>query len=213
MEKIMKINVVDRTGQKVSEFTLNEKVWGVTPSQQAQFDSLLSYNATKRQGTHKVKTRAEVSGGGRKPWKQKGTGNARQGSIRAPQWKGGGIVFGPTPEKNYLIKLNKKVRKLALRSALAAKLQNENIIVIDELKFEKPSTKSMLEVLTTLELANNKTLIISDVENQSTVIKSARNLTRTQAISAKSTNIYDLLNAKKVLITLDAIKNIEEALG
>ncbi|MBE4704279.1 50S ribosomal protein L4 [Spiroplasma platyhelix] len=209
----MKINVVDSTGKKVSEFTLNEKVWAVTPNQQAQFDSLLSYNATKRQGTHKVKTRAEVSGGGRKPWKQKGTGNARQGSIRAPQWKGGGIVFGPTPEKNYLIKLNKKVRKLALKSALAAKLQNENIIVIDQLKFEKPSTKSMLEVLTNLELANNKTLIISDVENHQTVIKSARNLTRTQSINAKSVNIYDLLNANKVLVTLEAIKNIEEALG
>lgn len=209
----MKINVVDRTGKQVSELTLNEKVWAVTPNQQAQFDSLLSYNATKRQGTHKVKTRAEVSGGGRKPWKQKGTGNARQGSIRAPQWKGGGIVFGPTPEKNYLIKLNKKVRKLALRSALSAKLQNQNIIVIDELKFEKPSTKSMLEVLTALELANNKTLIISDIENQGTVIKSARNLTRTQSIGAKSINIYDLLNANKVLITLEAVKNIEEALG
>ncbi|MGL5268664.1 MAG: 50S ribosomal protein L4 [Spiroplasma sp.] len=209
----MKINVVDSTGKKVSELTLNQKVWAVTPNQQAQFDSLLSYNATKRQGTHKTKTRAEVSGGGRKPWKQKGTGNARQGSIRAPQWKGGGIVFGPTTEKNYLIKLNKKVRKLALKSALAAKLQNKNIIVIDELKFEKPSTKSMLEILTNLELTNNKTLIISDWENHDAVIKSARNLVRTQSISAKSINIYDLLNAKKVLLTQAAVKNIEEALG
>lgn len=209
----MKINVIDSTGKKVSEFTLNEKVWAVSPNQQAQFDSLLSYNAAKRQGTHKVKTRAEVSGGGRKPWKQKGTGNARQGSIRAPQWKGGGIVFGPTTEKNYLIKLNKKVRNLALRSALSAKLQNENIIIIDQLKFEKPSTKSMLEILTNLELANNKTLIISDLENHKTVIKSARNLIRTQSINAKSINIYDLLNAKKVLLTLEAVKNIEEALG
>lgn len=209
----MKINVVDRTGKQVSELTLNEKVWAVTPNQQAQFDSLLSYNAAKRQGTHKAKTRAEVSGGGRKPWKQKGTGNARQGSIRAPQWKGGGVVFGPTPEKNYLIKLNKKVRNLALRSALAAKLQNANIIVIDELKFDKPSTKSMLEVLTNLQLANNKTLVISDTENQTTVIKSARNLTRTQTIGAASINIYDLLNANKVLVTLAAVKKIEEALG
>lgn len=209
----MKINVVDSTGKKVSELTLNQKVWAVTPNQQAQFDSLLSYNAAKRQGTHKTKTRAEVSGGGRKPWKQKGTGNARQGSIRAPQWKGGGIVFGPTTEKNYLIKLNKKVRNLALRSALSAKLQNKNIIVIDELKFEKPSTKSMLEILTNLELANNKTLIISDWENHDAVIKSARNLARTQSISAKSINIYDLLNAKKILLTQAAIKNIEEALG
>lgn len=209
----MKINVVDSTGKKVSELTLNQKVWAVTPNQQAQFDSLLSYNAAKRQGTHKTKTRAEVSGGGRKPWKQKGTGNARQGSIRAPQWKGGGIVFGPTTEKNYLIKLNKKVRNLALRSALSAKLQNKNIIIIDELKFEKPSTKSMLEILTNLELANNKTLIISDWENHDAVIKSARNLARTQSISAKSINIYDLLNAKKILLTQAAVKNIEEALG
>lgn len=209
----MKINVVDSTGKKVSELSLNEKVWAVTPNQQAQFDSLLSYNAAQRQGTHKVKTRGEVSGGGRKPWKQKGTGNARQGSIRAPQWKGGGVVFGPTTEKNYLIKLNKKVRNLALRSALAAKLQNENIIVIDQLKFEKPSTKSMLEILTNLKLENNKTLIISDLENYQTVIKSARNLPKTQSISVKSINIYDLLNAKKILLTSEAIKNIEEALG
>lgn len=209
----MKINIVDNTGKKVSELILNEKVWGITPSQQAQFDSLLSYNAAQRQGTHKVKNRGEVSGGGRKPWKQKGTGNARQGSIRAPHWKGGGVVFGPTPERNYLIKLNKKVRNLALKSALSAKLQNENIIVVDQLKFEKPSTKLMLEILTNLELANNKTLIISDLENHKTVIKSARNLSRTQSISSKSINIYDLLNANKILLTPEAIKNIEEALG
>lgn len=209
----LKINVVDHNGKKVSELKLNEKIWGIKPNQQVQFDSLLSYNAAQRQGTHKVKTRAEVSGGGRKPWKQKGTGNARQGSIRAPQWKGGGIVFGPTTERNYTIKLNKKVRSLALKSALAAKLQNDNIVVIDQLTFEKPSTKTMLKTLTKLKLANNKTLIISDIENQKTVIKSARNLERTEVISSNNVNIYALLNANKVLLTLEAVKNIEEALG
>lgn len=208
----MKINVVNNSGTKVSELTLNEKIWGIEPHKQAQFDSLLSYNATKRQGTHAVKSRAEVAGGGRKPWKQKGTGNARQGSIRAPQWKGGGIVFGPTPDRNYLISLPKKVRRLALKSALAAKFQNSNMIVIDELKFEKPSTKTMLETLTNLELANNKTLIITGTSNKELVIKSGRNLPRTITIAAKSINIYDLLNAKKVLFTTEAIKIVEEAL-
>lgn len=208
----MKINVVNNAGTKVSQLTLNEKIWGIEPHKQAQFDSLLSYNATKRQGTHAVKSRAEVAGGGRKPWKQKGTGNARQGSIRAPQWKGGGIVFGPTPERNYLITLPKKVRRLALKSALAAKFQNSNMIVIDELKFEKPSTKTMLETLTNLELANNKTLIITGTSNKELVIKSGRNLPRTITITAKSINIYDLLNAKKVLFTTEAIKIVEEAL-
>lgn len=210
----MKINIIDQTGKKVSDLELNEKVWGIQPNKQAQFDSLLSYNAALRQGTHKVKSRAEVSGGGRKPWKQKGTGNARQGSIRSPQWKGGGVVFGPTTERNYLIKLNKKVRNLALRSALSAKLQNNNIIVIDQLAFEKPSTKGMLEILTNLNLNNNKTLIVSDFAvNDNNVIKSGRNLTRTQTISSKSINIYDLLHANKVLLTAQAVKNIEEALG
>lgn len=208
----MKINVVNNAGTKVSQLTLNEKIWGIEPHKQAQFDSLLSYNATKRQGTHAVKSRAEVAGGGRKPWKQKGTGNARQGSIRAPQWKGGGIVFGPTPDRNYLICLPKKVRRLALKSALAAKFQNSNMIVIDELKFEKPSTKTMLETLTNLELANNKTLIITGTSNKELVFKSGRNLPRTMTISAKSINIYDLLNAKKVLFTTEAIKIVEEAL-
>lgn len=208
----MKINVVNNAGTKVSQLTLNEKIWGIEPHKQAQFDSLLSYNATKRQGTHAVKSRAEVAGGGRKPWKQKGTGNARQGSIRAPQWKGGGIVFGPTPERNYLITLPKKVRRLALKSALAAKFQNSNMIVIDELKFEKPSTKTMLETLTNLELANNKTLIITGTSNKELVIRSGRNLPRTITITAKSINIYDLLNAKKVLFTTEAIKIVEEAL-
>ncbi|WP_339041740.1 50S ribosomal protein L4 [Spiroplasma endosymbiont of Apeira syringaria] len=208
----MKINVVNNAGTKVSELTLNEKIWGIEPHKQAQFDSLLSYNATKRQGTHAVKSRAEVAGGGRKPWKQKGTGNARQGSIRSPQWKGGGIVFGPNTDRNYLIGLPKKVRRLAIKSALAAKFQNKNIVVIDELNFEKPSTKIMVETLKVLELANNKTLIVSGISNKETVIKSGRNLPRTTTIAANSINIYDLLNAKKVLFTTEAIKIVEEAL-
>lgn len=208
----MKINVVNNAGTKVSELTLNEKIWGIEPHKQAQFDSLLSYNATKRQGTHAVKNRAEVAGGGRKPWKQKGTGNARQGSIRSPQWKGGGVVFGPNPDRNYLIGLPKKLRKLGIKSALAAKFQTKNIVVIDELQFEKPSTKTMLETLKVLELANNKTLIVAQKNNSDVVIKSGRNLVRTKAITANSINIYDLLNAKKVLFTVEAIKIVEEAL-
>lgn len=208
----MKINVVNNAGTKVSELTLNEKIWGIEPHKQAQFDSLLSYNATKRQGTHAVKNRAEVAGGGRKPWKQKGTGNARQGSIRSPQWKGGGVVFGPNPDRNYLIGLPKKLRKLGIKSALAAKFQTKNIVVIDELQFEKPSTKTMLETLKVLELANKKTLIVAQKNNSDVVIKSGRNLVRTKAITANSINIYDLLNAKKVLFTVEAIKIVEEAL-
>lgn len=212
----MNIDVIDITGKKVSEITLNEKIWGITPHSQAQFDSLLSYNASLRQGTHKVKTRAEVSGGGRKPWRQKGTGNARQGSIRSPQWKGGGIVFGPTTERNYLLNLSKKVRRLALKSALAAKLANNKIVVLEQLTLEKPSTKTMANTLKNLDLAQNKTLVINENSNEATitnVLKSGRNITKTKFINVSGMNIFTLLNANKVCLTVNAIKNIEEVLS
>ena len=209
----MKIDVINKDMKKISELELNQSIWEITPNKTLQFDSLLKYNAGQRQGTHKVKSRGEVSGGGRKPWKQKKTGNARQGSIRSPQWKGGGIVFGPTVERNYKLKLNKKQSNLAIKSALVAKFHNNNIIVIEKFSFEKPATKEMYQLLTGLQLNNKKVLVITNPENQAIVSKSGRNIPKLTIISSASLNIYDLLNNEKILITLSAINKIEESWG
>lgn len=208
----MKIQVLDINGSNVKELTLNEKIWNIEPHEQAMFDAVIAQQASKRQGTHKVKNRSEVSGGGRKPWKQKGTGRARQGSIRSPQWKGGGIVFGPTPNRNYLKHVNKKVRKLAIKSALSIKAKENNITVVNEFKFEKPSTKNMCQVLDALKIKDQKLLIVTK-EADELVIKSARNIEKINIINSKSLNIYDLLNASKLLVTENAILAIEEVYG
>lgn len=208
----MKLQVLDINGNVVKDVNLNQSIWNIEPHQQAMFDAVIAQQAAMRQGTHKTKTRAEVSGGGRKPWKQKGTGRARQGSIRSPQWKGGGIVFGPTVEKNYKLHVNRKVRKLALKSALSLKAQNQELIIIDQLSLEKHSTKSILGICKNLQVSDNKTLLVTKNVDE-IITKSTNNLKKLKNVASNGLNIYDLLNADKLLITLDAVAVIEEVLA
>ena len=205
-----KIDVYDINGKKVKELELNEAVFGIEPNNQARFDMVLLQRASLRQGTHKVKNRTEVAGGGKKPWRQKGTGRARQGSIRAPQWRGGGVVFGPTP-RSYKFKLNRKVRQLALKSALSSKVQDNEFMAIDGIKFEAPKTKEMVKVLENLQ-APVKTLVVVD-EIDTIVAKSANNIPGVKLLDAKHVNVYDILNSNKLIMTEAAIKSVEEVLG
>lgn len=205
----MKSQVIDVKGTKLKDLELNDNIWAITPHTQAVFDVILAQQAAARQGTSKVKTRAEVSGGGKKPWKQKGTGRARQGSIRAPQWRGGGIAFGPTGEKNYKLTVNKKVRVLAMKSALADKAQSENLIIVDKFTFSEPSTKQMSEVLTNLKIDNQKVLIVTK-ESDQLVVKSGANLQKVNVINKNQINVLDLVKATKLLVTEAAIQALEE---
>ena len=157
---------------------------------------VLLQRASWRQGTHKVKNRTEVKGGGKKPWRQKGTGRARQGSIRAPQWRGGGVVFGPTPDRNYKLKMNKKVRRLALKSALSQKVIDSELTVLDNIAIDAPKTKAMVKVLENLE-ANRKTLIVMD-EVDENVALSARNIPGVKVINSKGLNVYDIVDSTKL---------------
>ena len=172
---------------------------------------VLLQRASWRQGTHKVKNRTEVKGGGKKPWRQKGTGRARQGSIRAPQWRGGGVVFGPTPDRNYKLKMNRKVRRLALKSALSQKVIDSELTVLDTIAFDAPKTKAMVKVLESLE-ANRKTLIVMDEVNENVAL-SARNIPGVKVIDSKGLNVYDILDSTKLVMTEGAIKAVEEVLA
>ncbi|ALD66846.1 50S ribosomal protein L4 [Spiroplasma cantharicola] len=205
----MKAKVLDVKGTSLKEITLNDKVWGVEPHQQAIFDTVVSQQAALRQGTRKTKTRAEVRGGGRKPWRQKGTGRARQGSIRSPQWRGGGVVFGPTPNINYKKAVNKKVRQLAIRSALSIKAKEANLVILDKFAFSKPSTKEMLSVMKNIKIEDQKTLIVTK-EHEEIVVKSAGNIPGVKTLDFQKMNIFDLLNATKLVVTEDTVNKIEE---
>jgi len=200
----------NQEGSQVGEVKLNDTIFGITPHQQAMFDAVLLQRSSLRQGTHKTKTRTEVRGGGRKPWKQKGTGRARQGSIRSPQWRGGGIVFGPTP-RNYNLKMNKKVRRLALKSALSFKVLENEMVVLDELSLAAPKTKEMVTILNKLE-ADKKVLLIVDAKNNNALL-AARNIPSVKVIPATGVNVLDLLDARKVIATEDALNHIEEVLS
>ncbi|ATZ18516.1 50S ribosomal protein L4 [Williamsoniiplasma somnilux] len=204
----MKLQVLDVKGSKVKDITLNDNVWGIEPHAQAIYDTVISQQAAIRQGTKKVKTRAEVSGGGRKPWRQKGTGRARQGSIRAPQWRGGGVTFGPTPDINYKKSINKKVRALAFKSALSIKANENNLIIVDKFDFSKPSTKEMVGVMKNLNIDDQKTLIITK-EKEQLVIKSANNICGVKTLPANQLNVFDLLNATKLVMTEEAAMAVE----
>lgn len=207
---MLKVAVYNQEGQKVKDTELNESVFGIEPNNQAIFDMVLLQRASWRQGTHKVKNRTEVKGGGKKPWRQKGTGRARQGSIRAPQWRGGGVVLGPTP-RSYKFKLNRKVRRLALKSALSSKVQDNEFTAIDGISFEAPKTKQMVKVLENLN-APVKTLIVVD-EITLNVEKSASNIPGVKLLDAKHVNVYDILNSDKLIMTEAAIKAVEEVLA
>lgn len=205
-----KVAVYNQEGANVKEIELNDAVFSIEPNKQAMFDMVLLQRASIRQGTHKVKNRTEVAGGGKKPWRQKGTGRARQGSIRAPQWRGGGVVFGPTPRK-YGFKINRKVGRLALKSALSCKLRDSELTIVDQITMEAPKTKAMVKVLENLQ-APAKTLLVVD-EIDLNVAYSTNNIPGVMVIDAKRINVYDLLNSNKVIITEAAVKAIEEVLA
>jgi len=205
-----KLELLNVNGEKVKDIKLNDNVFGIEPNDIVLHDAIVLSNASKRQGTHSTKTRAEVSGGGRKPWRQKGTGNARQGSIRAVQWRKGGIAFGPKP-RDYSKKQNRKVRRLALKSALSYKVIDKELILIDTIKFETNKTKEMVNFLKNLELTNVKTLLVVSVLDENVCLAS-RNLGNVKIVLPEEVNTYDVVNADRMVITEEALKKLEEVL-
>lgn len=207
----LKIQVLDQTGKAVSELTLDEAVFGIEPNQQAMFDAVVMQQASLRQGTHDTKGRSEVSGGGKKPWRQKGTGRARQGSTRAPQWRGGGTVFGPTP-RSYGYRLNRKVRRLALRSYLSQFVADNALIVVDKIALSAAKTKDFVEVMKALNV-DRKVLFVFDVaEDWENAWLSMRNLQNATFTTNEGLSCLDMANAYTIVATASAVKKIEEAL-
>lgn len=205
--KMPKIDVYNVEGKKVSDIELADSVFGIKPNEKIVHSVLVNYLANQRQGTANTKTRAEVSGGGRKPWRQKGTGRARQGSIRAPQWFKGGIALGPKP-RDYSYTLNKKEKRLAIRSVLSSKVLENNLIVVDSLPFKEIKTKNMVLALSNLKV-EGKTLIVLPEKNEN-VQKSARNIEGVKTSLVNTINVYDLLKYNKLVLTVDAVKSLEE---
>ena len=202
-----KFNVVDMNGQHVSEIELSDAVFGITPNEKAVHIAVVNFLANQRQGTQNTKIRMEVSGGGKKPWRQKGTGHARQGSTRSPQWTHGGIVFAPKP-RSYSYVLNKKVKRLALKSVLSAKAAQGEIVVVDKIALDAIKTKDFRSFLSAVK-ADGKAAVITPEVNE-VVVKSARNLPGVTTAPAKLINVYDLLNAKTLVIDKEALAVIEE---
>ncbi|GLB46606.1 50S ribosomal protein L4 [Philodulcilactobacillus myokoensis] len=200
-----------QNGNKNGNLNLNDAIFSVKPNNNVEFEAVVMQRASQRQGTSAVKNRSAVRGGGKKPWRQKGTGRARQGSIRAPQWRGGGIVFGPTP-RSYGYHLPKKVSRLAVKSALSEKVANGDLVVVDALDFKAPKTKDFEAVLDGLKIASEKTLVVLEDGNQNAAL-SARNLTNVNVISAKGVNTLDVLLNNKVVITKAALSQVEEVLA
>ena len=203
-----KNSVINLKGEKVSDITLNENVWGSTPNDSVIYDAVRLNNLAQRQGTADTKTRSEVSGGGRKPWRQKGTGRARQGSTRAPHWYHGGVVFGPHP-RTYGKKMNRKERVLALKSALSYKVKENEIIILDELNVKTPKTKDMIKLLNDIK-APKKTLIVVD-ELSDNLILATRNIPKIELLEASEINVLDIIGADGLVITKKAVEMIEEA--
>ena len=204
---MLKTNVLDMSGKVVGEIELSEAVFGITPNAAVVHDVVKNHLANCRQGTQSALTRAEVSGGGRKPWRQKGTGRARQGSTRAPQWTHGGIVFAPKP-RDYSYTLNKKTRRLALKSVLSAKAAEANILVIDAIKMDAPKTKEFAAFLNAVG-AQGKALVVTAAADEN-VIKSGRNIPGCQVTFANLINVYDIIKADKLVVDQEALKKIEE---
>lgn len=202
-----KIAVVDMEGKEVGTVDLSESVFGIEPNMAVMKDVVVNHLANMRQGTQSALTRSEVSGGGKKPWRQKGTGHARQGSIRAPQWRHGGIVFAPKP-RDYSYSLNKKVKRLAMKSALSSKLLGSDIIVLDSLNMEEYKTKSMVRVLGNIGAEGKALIVLPEIQDM--IIKSARNIPGVKTSQVGGLNVYDILNAKKLVILKDSISKIEE---
>ena len=205
-----KLSVLNIKGEKISDITLEKQVFGITPNDAVLYDAITLTRNAQRQGTASTKTRSEVSGGGRKPWRQKGTGRARQGSIRAAQWYHGGVVFGPTP-RDYDKKMNRKERRLALRSALAYKDIEKAIVVVDSLNLETNKTKDMLNILSNLKLDNKKVLIVVDELNENLIL-ATRNIASVMLLEASEINTLDVVSADVLVMTEAAAKTIGEVL-
>ncbi|WP_069650742.1 50S ribosomal protein L4 [Caloranaerobacter ferrireducens] len=204
MPKVALYNV---SGQQIGDIELSDSVFGVEINEHVLYEAVKNHLANRRQGTQSAKTRSEVRGGGRKPWRQKGTGRARHGSIRSPIWKGGGVVFAPKP-RDYSYKLPKKIKRLAMKSALSSKVVNGEIIVLDELKMDRPKTKDMVSILNNLN-SNKKALIVMS-EKDENVVKSARNIQGVSTTLVNTLNVYDILNCDSFIITKDAVRKVEE---
>lgn len=199
-------------GQELENIEVSADVFGITPNKQVLFDAVVAQQASLRQGTHKVKNRSEVRGGGRKPWKQKGTGRARQGSIRAPQWRGGGVVFGPTPNRNYKLKTNKKVRKLALRSALSDKVLENKAIVVENLEVSEIKTKNFVNILNNLNLEKKTLFVVSLEEEFKNAFLSLKNIKGMEILPVESLNVFDIMNAENIVLTKTAAQKAGEVL-
>lgn len=208
--KTVSVKVFNQTGEEVSKMNLDAHVFNVEPNKQVMFDAVQVYQANLRQATAKTKVRHEVSGGGKKPWRQKGTGRARAGSSRSPIWVGGGTVFGPTGNQNFKLSQNKKEHNLALRSALSTLTKN-GLVVVDDMKFEQAKTKDFLAMLKALKI-ENKVLVVSNDLNDNLLL-SAQNINWVKIVSVSNVSVYDLLNVDNLLITKDAVKSLQEALN
>ncbi len=200
------VSVLNMEGSEVGKIKLNDAIFGVEINEHLVHQAVVAQLANNRQGTQKAKTRSEVRGGGRKPWRQKGTGHARQGSIRAPQWTGGGVVFAPTP-RDYSKKMNKKEKRIALKSALTSRVEEGKFIVLDELKFDAPKTKEFAKVMENVK-AEKALVVLND--NDTNVVKSAANIPTVKTASTNTINVYDILKYDTVIVTQDAVKTIEE---
>ena len=202
-----KVDVYDIAGKKVDTVELKDEIFGIEPNEAVVHSVLVNYLANQRQGTQSTKTRAEVSGGGRKPWRQKGTGRARQGSIRAPQWIKGGIALGPKP-RSYSYRINKKEKQLAIRSLLSAKVLDNELTVVDKLEVEEAKTKVMAKALTDLKVEGKALIILADRNDN--VLRSSRNIEGVKTIELNTINVFDLLNCNKLVLPLDTVKKLEE---
>ena len=205
-----KVVLYNQNGSNVGELELNDHVFGVEDNQQVIYDTVIAERAAMRQGTQKAKTRSEVRGGGRKPWRQKGTGRARQGSIRSPQWRGGGVVFAPTP-RSHAIKINKKVVRLAMCCALSSKVRDNHIVVLDQLTLDTFKTKGLVEVLKTFHLENDKVVLALDEANGNVEL-AGRNLPNVLVGQYNHISVYQMMNAKHLVITKTAVEKFEEVL-
>ncbi|AQY49890.1 50S ribosomal protein L4 [Listeria weihenstephanensis FSL R9-0317] len=204
------VALLKQDGTKAGEITLNDTIFGIEPNEKVVVDVILSQRASLRQGTHKVKGRSEVRGGGRKPWRQKGTGRARQGSIRSPQWRGGGVVFGPTP-RSYAYKLPKKVRRLAIKSILSSKVKEDGLVVLEGLTFSAPKTKEFTAFLKNISVDTKALVVVADESEN--VELSARNLQGIKVIPAQSISVLDVAKYDKLIITKAALEQVEEVLA
>jgi large subunit ribosomal protein L4 len=205
-----KVALYNTTGAQVGEVELSDAVFGIEPHVHVLHEAVLLQQASRRQGTHKTKGRSEVRGGGRKPWKQKGTGRARQGSIRSPQWKGGGTVFGPTP-RSYGYKLPRKVRRLAIKSALSSKVIDNEVIVLDQLLLNTPKTKEFVAILNNLKVEKKALIVAATLDDN--VALSARNIPGVKFVAADGINVLDVMLYDKLIITKDAVQKVEEVLA